>query len=158
MRSIKKTKSFVVFLTLIGFFVCFIQIRTVLSAKEPPEQIQINVKSIINNPQNGMSVTLQGNLVRDLGSQRYIFKDQTGDIHVFISDEVMISNAKDPNNKVEIVGVVRAKSNESPNVDVGFIVVKSTYFEEDKREDVFGQEPVEEPEMIEVPDPSFVEP
>ena len=122
----KKFQSFGILLVIF----CFLYSPLLLSAQEPNEEIQQTIESILKNPEDGMSVTLRGSLIQELGSQNYLFKDDTGKINVRISDEVMLSDAKDPNNQLEIIGTLQAKPEQAPKVDVGFMKVRTQYFEE----------------------------
>jgi len=45
------------------------------------------VDDILKAPQNDQDVVLQGNLIRKVGDEKYIFSDGTGEISVEIDDD-----------------------------------------------------------------------
>ena len=51
-------------------------------------------------------VTLQGNILRGLGDEKYLFRDKTGEIVVEIDDEIGRGQTVEPKDAVEIRGEI----------------------------------------------------
>lgn len=67
-------------------------------------------------------VIIQGNIVGSLGNERYLFKDNTGEITVEIDYEVWNGLSVDENDRVEIYGEIDIERGKK-EVDAKFIKV-----------------------------------
>ncbi|MDR0735289.1 MAG: NirD/YgiW/YdeI family stress tolerance protein [Zoogloeaceae bacterium] len=65
--------------------------KTIVEAKDLPDDAR---------------VTLQGNIVRALGDEKYLFRDKTGEIVVEIDDEIWRGQTVEPRDAVEIRGEI----------------------------------------------------
>ena len=89
------------------------------------------VAGILEKPVSGTPVTLRGKIVGDLGSSYYRFKDETGEIKVKITPEVMVDKSLEKDATVEISGLlVTPKAPGGPQINVGLLTVTSTFLEE----------------------------
>lgn len=51
-------------------------------------------------------VILQGNIIKRLGSEEYLFQDATGKITIEIDDDKWLGQTISPNDKIEITGEI----------------------------------------------------
>ncbi len=85
------------------------------------------VQSILDNPQDDQTVTLQGMVLEKVGHEKYAFSDDTGQIRIEIDDDVFPPQRVTPDMTVEIYGEVEKDFLRSPEVDVErMAVVPST--------------------------------
>ena len=90
---------------------------------EPLKPIKHTVQGIFDKPVVGEMVNLKGSIVEDLGSQRYLFKDETGQIKLTISKEVMVSDKINPEDGVEIFGELKDSTEDKFIIDVSLLKV-----------------------------------
>lgn len=69
-------------------------------------------------------VVLQGNIVNNLGDEKYIFKDATGEVVVEIDDEDWMGRKVTAENVVIISGEVDKDHNEPTKIDVDTFTIK----------------------------------
>lgn len=67
-------------------------------------------------------VVLKGNIVKALGSELYLFKDSTGEIHIEIDMEDWRGQQVGPNDTVTIYGEVDTEWNRPVEIDVDQII------------------------------------
>jgi len=67
--------------------------------------------------QDDTKVTLQGNIIRSLGDEKYTFRDATGEITIEIDNKIWKGVTVSENDKVDIFGEVEVKRN-SVEIDV----------------------------------------
>jgi len=89
------------------------------SASKPAATVRYaNVAEILKNPVEDVRVRLQGQLVRKIGNEKYLFSDGTGEIRVDIDDERFPASKIDEKTKVSIEGEVEKDFLQSPEIDV----------------------------------------
>lgn len=66
----------------------------------------VTVQQVKDQQNDGSYVTLEGFIVKRLGDELYLFRDDTGEIEVEIDDEVWQGQQVDANTKVQIQGEV----------------------------------------------------
>ena len=88
------------------------------------------VAGIQEHPVSGTPVTLKGKIVEDLGTNYYRFQDDTGEIKVKITPEVMVDKSLEKDATVEIHGLLVTPKSQKPQVNVGMLTVRTTYLEE----------------------------
>ncbi|HET6528519.1 MAG TPA: NirD/YgiW/YdeI family stress tolerance protein [Balneolaceae bacterium] len=66
----------------------------------------VTVQQVKDQQNDGSYVTLEGFIVKRLGDELYLFRDDTGEIEVEIDDEVWQGQEVDANTKVRIQGEV----------------------------------------------------
>ncbi|MDN5842992.1 MAG: NirD/YgiW/YdeI family stress tolerance protein [Alcaligenaceae bacterium] len=76
------------------------------------------VEAILANPVDDQNVTLQGNLLRRIGHEKYIFSDGTAEIVAEVDDKDFPAEAVDEKTKVEIIGEVDTGLNRAPEIEV----------------------------------------
>ena len=69
-------------------------------------------------------VVLEGKIVKDLGDEKYLFQDATGEIIVEIDDEDFNGRTITPENVIEIKGEVDKGLIEPIEIDVDSFVIK----------------------------------
>ena len=62
------------------------------------------VKSVLDNARDDQIVALEGNIVKRIGNEKYLFRDATGEMRVEIDDEVFAGQRVDEKTKIRIVG------------------------------------------------------
>ena len=67
-------------------------------------------------------VTLEGNLVKQISEEHYLFKDATGEIEVEIDDEDFRGATVTPKNKIRIIGEVDKNWN-NVKIEVDYLEV-----------------------------------
>lgn len=77
-----------------------------------------SVKTILAEPKDDQWVTLQGNLLRKTGKERYVFSDGSGEIEVEIDDKDFPREAVDETVVVEITGEVDTGLTRPPEIEV----------------------------------------
>lgn len=90
----------------------------------PSAQVTANsVADILKNPVDDQPVMLRGFLVRQVGNEKYMFSDGTGEIRVDIDAKRFAGQQIDAKTKVEIRGEVEKDFLQSPEVDVDTILM-----------------------------------
>ena len=90
----------------------------------PSAQVTANsVADILKNPVDDQPVMLRGFLVRQVGNEKYMFSDGTGEIRVDIDAKRFAGQQIDAKTKVEIRGEVEKDFLQSPEVDVDTILI-----------------------------------
>lgn len=77
-----------------------------------------SVAEVLKNPVDDAPVTLQGKLLRQVGKEKYIFSDGTGEIRVDIDAELFAGRRIDENTTVRLRGEVEKDFLQSPEIDV----------------------------------------
>ncbi len=77
-----------------------------------------SVADILKNPVDDAPVLLQGTLLRQVGKEKYIFTDGTGEIRVEIDTKHFAAAKVDDKVKVQIQGDVEKDFLQSPEIDV----------------------------------------
>src|SRR5699024_5751785 len=81
------------------------------------------VEAILKKPVDEQHVTLQGNILKKIGHDKYTFSDGTGEIVAEIDDEDFPNQPVDANTKIKIVGEVDTGFNRPPEVEVDSVKV-----------------------------------
>ncbi|MFT4091067.1 MAG: NirD/YgiW/YdeI family stress tolerance protein [Asticcacaulis sp.] len=76
-----------------------------------------SVAEVLKNPVDDQYVQLKGQLLRQVGNEKYIFSDGTGEIRVEI-DNKLLTGPIDDKTTVIIRGEVEKEFLESPEIDV----------------------------------------
>jgi uncharacterized protein (TIGR00156 family) len=84
-----------------------------------------NVAEILKNPAEDVRVSLQGQLVRKIGKEKYLFSDGSGEIRVEIDNERFPAMQVDDKTRVTIEGEVEKDFLQSPEIDVKKLTVAS---------------------------------
>ena len=84
---------------------------------------QNTVEAILANPTDDQLVTLQGQLLRKIGKEKYIFTDGTAEIVTEIDDDDFPREPVDEKTKVEIHGEVDTGLRRPPEIEVDSIRV-----------------------------------
>lgn len=82
-----------------------------------------SVAEILKNPVDDVPVSLQGKLLRQVGKEKYIFSDGTGEIRVEIDARLFAGVKVDENTTVRIRGEVEKDFLQSPEIDVDLLSV-----------------------------------
>ena len=82
-----------------------------------------SVSEILKNPIDGQRVVLRGYLVKQVGVEKYLFSDNTGEIRVEIDAEGFRGLTVDEKTRVELIGEVEKDFLHSPEIDVDVISV-----------------------------------
>ena len=77
-----------------------------------------SVAEVLKNPVDDVMVTFEGRLVREVGKEKYLFSDGTGEIRVEIDNDVFPKGAVDDKTRVRIHGEVEKDFMQSPEIDV----------------------------------------
>lgn len=80
-----------------------------------------SVAQILTDPKDDQRVVLRGYLIKQVGREKYMFSDGTGEIRVEIDAEDFRGLTVDAKTRVEIIGEVEKDFLESPEVDVEVI-------------------------------------
>lgn len=80
-----------------------------------------SVAEVLKNPIDDQRVVLRGYLVKQVGKEKYIFSDGTGEIRVEIDAKDFRGLTVDDKTRVEIMGEVEKDFFESPEIDVDVI-------------------------------------
>lgn len=76
------------------------------------------VAEIFKNSRDDQIVTLTGNVVRQVGRQKYLFRDGSGEIRIEIDRKTMPSQPFNEQTRVEITGEVEKEFLRSIEIDV----------------------------------------
>ncbi len=88
----------------------------------PTHQVPLGtVAAVLKNPVDDQAVTLRGVLQRQVGNEKYIFSDGTGEIRVDIDAKHLAGLKINEKTKVELRGEVEKDFLESPEIDVDAI-------------------------------------
>ncbi len=80
-----------------------------------------SVADILKNPIDDQPVVLRGYLTKQVGKEKYMFSDGTGEIRVEIDAKDFRGLTVDDKTRVEIIGEVEKDFFMSPEIDVDFI-------------------------------------
>lgn len=89
----------------------------------PSDISSASVSSILEDPNDDQSVQLQGRLLRQISSDKYIFSDGDDEIIVEIDPELFLDVSIDETTNVEIVGEVDTSHRRPPEIEVDTIRV-----------------------------------
>ncbi|TFL13052.1 NirD/YgiW/YdeI family stress tolerance protein [Pusillimonas caeni] len=84
---------------------------------------QNTVAAILANPTDDQQITMQGQLLRKIGKEKYIFSDGTAEIVAEIDDDDFPREPVDEKTKVEIHGEVDTGLRRPPEIEVDSIRV-----------------------------------
>lgn len=85
----------------------------------PGAQSQLTtVEAVANQANDDQTVQLQGSIIEQVGDEKYIFADDTGEIRVEIDDELFRNQRITPDMTVAIYGEVEKDFMRSPEIDV----------------------------------------
>jgi len=84
----------------------------------PADAPAAQVSSILQDPKDDQNVVLQGHLLRQLGDEKYVFSDGTGEIVVEIDDDDFSREPVDEKTRVELRGEVDTGRNRPPEIEV----------------------------------------
>lgn len=88
----------------------------------PSNQVVLRtIADILKDPKDDQAVVLTGHVVRQVGKEKYIFKDATGEIRVEIDRELLPGAPFNESSKVEISGEVEKDFLQSPELDIDSI-------------------------------------
>lgn len=87
-------------------------------AKAAPQAPMTTVADVLKNGKDDQMVTLTGNVVKQVGREKYLFRDATGEIRIEIDDDAMPTQPFDDKTKVEIAGEVEKDFLRSVEIDV----------------------------------------
>lgn len=76
------------------------------------------VAEILENPRDDADVTVQGQLLRKVGDEEYVFSDGTGEIVVEIDDDDFPNQPVDETTTVQLIGEVDTSRRRPPEIDV----------------------------------------
>lgn len=88
-----------------------------------PSLKSITVKQALSMRDDSM-VVLTGKIVNSLGDEKYMFRDNTGEVMIEIDDEDWRGIKVTPNDTLEIVGEVDKEFMEQTKIDVKSFTVK----------------------------------
>ena len=89
------------------------------SAKAP----QSSVAEVLKNPKDDKQVVLEGFITRQVGKDKYMFSDSTGEIRVEIERKHMPTTAFNDKTRVQIRGEVDKDFRQAPEIEVKSVVV-----------------------------------
>jgi uncharacterized protein (TIGR00156 family) len=81
------------------------------------------VAAVLKNPVDDQAVVLRGVLTKQVGNEKYIFSDGTGEIRVDIDTKRFAGQKVDEKTKVELHGEVEKDFLESPEIDVDTVTI-----------------------------------
>jgi uncharacterized protein (TIGR00156 family) len=82
-----------------------------------------NVKAVLANPVDDHYVVLRGSLTSQVGSEKYMFSDGSGEIRVEIDEDVFPRHRIGPETVVELYGEVEKDFMQSPEIDVDRLLI-----------------------------------
>ena len=83
------------------------------------------VAEILKNPVDDVQVSLEGHVLRQVGKEKYVFSDGTGEIRIEIDAEDFPASRIDDKTKVKLQGEVEKDFMQSPQIDVKQIAIAS---------------------------------
>ncbi len=105
---------------------CLLVFGTVSSSAQyigPGSEVKVHsVAQLLKVGKDDQKVSLEGFLIRQVGSETYIFSDGTGEIHARIDDDKFPRQPIDDKFKVRLVGEYDTDLVDSPMIDVDWIV------------------------------------
>lgn len=81
------------------------------------------VAAVLKDPVDDQAVVLRGFLTKQVGKEKYLFTDGTGEIRVDIDTKRFAGQKIDEKTKVELHGEVEKDFLESPEIDVDTITI-----------------------------------
>lgn len=81
------------------------------------------VAAVLKNPVDDQPVVLRGLLTKQVGNEKYLFSDGTGEIRVDIDTKRFAGQKIDEKTKVELRGEVEKDFMESPEIDVDTVTI-----------------------------------
>lgn len=85
----------------------------------PGAQSQLTtVEAVADQANDDQTVQLEGSIIEQVGDEKYIFTDDTGEIRVEIDDELFRGQRITPDMTVAIYGEVEKDFMRSPEIDV----------------------------------------
>lgn len=106
----------------------FFAIALTFSASSQAEFVGPGSETLIKSVKTALTlsddtnVTLEGNIVKQLNSEMYLFQDQTGQIEIEIDKEDFNNLTITPEDNIQIVGEIESEWN-SVTIDVDSIVL-----------------------------------
>ncbi len=87
-------------------------------ARSAPQAPIKTVADVIKNGKDDQMVTMTGQVVKQVGREKFLFRDASGEIRVEIDDDVMPTQPFDDKTRVEITGEVEKDFLRSVEIDV----------------------------------------
>jgi uncharacterized protein (TIGR00156 family) len=82
-----------------------------------------NVKAVLDNPVDDQVVVLRGNLTSQIGAEKYMFSDGSGQIRVEVDDDVFPRHRIGRETVVELYGEVEKDFMQNPEIDVDRVLI-----------------------------------
>lgn len=115
-------KYFITFL--LTLFLINISYAQTLTDSFNNKQISKVTVSEVFDMEDEKRVSLVGQIINVLGDDKYIFKDQTGEVIVEIDDEDLQGKKFTTENTIEITGIIDKEFSDSMQIDVDSFSVK----------------------------------
>lgn len=87
-------------------------------SKAAPQAPMNTVADVLKNGKDDQMVTLVGNVMKQVGREKFLFRDASGEIRIEIDDDAMPTQPFDDKVKVEITGEVEKDFLRSVEIDV----------------------------------------
>lgn len=104
-------------------FCCMVALAPVQAQFVGGPSTVTTVKNLLDNGRDDQLATLEGFLVQQVKHEKYIFRDDTGEVLVEIDDEVFMGQRVDPKTKIRIKGEFEREFMEKDKVDVHSLTV-----------------------------------
>ena len=119
-----KTVFFTLLAMFVGFNVANAQLVGGFDGPGAPSMSPISIQQALTM-RNDTIVVIRGKIVNNLGDEKYLFKDETGDVIIEIDDEDWHGVRITPQDTIEIVGEIDKEFLERTKIDVkSFTIVK----------------------------------
>ncbi|MHA7600782.1 YgiW/YdeI family stress tolerance OB fold protein [Alicycliphilus sp. T452] len=82
------------------------------------EPVARTVREVLAQPRDGRPAHLRGHLLRQIGPEKYLFSDGTGEVRVEIDDALFLGRPVDQRTAVELRGEVDSDFLEAVEVEV----------------------------------------
>jgi uncharacterized protein (TIGR00156 family) len=106
-----------------ALFTCCGVVSASADYRGPRAAPDTNVGQILQNPKDDLDVVLQGRIVRQVRSERYVFTDGTGEIEIKIDDKRFPAEPIDDKIRVEITGEIEKDFRKPAHIDVDAVRV-----------------------------------
>ena len=116
-----------IFFTLVAMFISFnmanAQLAGGFDGPRAPSLVPMTIQEALNKRDDTI-VVLTGKIVNSLGDEKYLFRDETGEVIIEIDDEDWHGVKVTPEDTLEIVGEVDKEFLEAIKIDVKSFTVK----------------------------------
>ena len=82
-----------------------------------------NIRAVLDNPVDDQYVVLRGNLTSQVGGEKYMFSDGSGQIRVEVDNDEFPRHRIGPETVVELYGEVEKDFMQSPEIDVDRVLI-----------------------------------